>query len=127
MIKVFDTNKSFDEIISNVEEVCKESKFGVLKVYEFHNLLEEKGFPIEKKVTAFEICNPSYAKQLIEENPDIANFMPCKITVIQEGDNVKISILDIFTVAKTFNNPKIEEIAKEVQEIINKIIEKLSK
>lgn len=127
MIKEFSTNKSFDDITSKVEEVCKENKFGVLKVYEFHNLLEEKGFPIEEKVTAFEICNLSYAKQLIEENPDIANFMPCKITVIQEGDNVKISILDIDAVAKTFNNPKIEEVAKEAQEIINKIIEKLSK
>ena len=127
MIKEFKTEKSFDEITSIVEGVCKENKFGVLKVYEFHELLKEKGFPIEKRITAFEICNPSYAQQVLTENSGLANFMPCKITVVEEDGNITVSIPDIDEIIKHFEGEKIKEIGKEVQGIIDKIVESLTK
>ncbi|EDP73652.1 DUF302 domain-containing protein [Hydrogenivirga sp. 128-5-R1-1] len=127
MITKFKTEKSFDEIVSKVEEVCKENKFGVLKVYEFHELLKEKGFPIEKRITAFEICNPSFAQQVLTENSGLANFMPCKITVVEENGNVEVSIPDINQMLKFFEGEKVKEIGKEVQKIINNIVEELIK
>jgi len=127
MIKEYKTDKSFDEIVSQVEEVCKENKFGVLKVYEFHELLKEKGFPIEKRIVAFEICNPSFVQQVLTEKSEVANFMPCKITVVEENGEVKVSALDIDEIVKNFDNEKIKAIGKKVQEIINDIVEKITK
>jgi uncharacterized protein (DUF302 family) len=136
MIRELKTDKSFDEIVSQVEEICKENKFGVLKVYEFHQLLEEKGFPIEKKVVAFEICNPQIAQQILLENPVVANFMPCKITVVEDENGVRISTYDINTLIEMITSDKekrvqfldtekIKEITQNVQSIMEKILNKL--
>ncbi len=62
MIYTTHTTQHINIVKKELEEKAKARGFGVLKIYEFKKMLEDKGFPIEKDIIVFELCNPSGAQ-----------------------------------------------------------------
>jgi len=87
MIYTTKANAAIDTVKTELEAKAKEVGFGFLKSYEFQNILESKGFPIEKDITVFELCNPPGAQQALSELAAISVYLPCRISVY-ENDGV---------------------------------------
>jgi len=74
------------EIIENeIEAKAKEVGFGVLNTYNFTKILESKGFPIEKEITVFELCNPKGAHDALTNIAEISVYLPCRLSVYEEN------------------------------------------
>jgi len=74
------------EIIENeIEEKAKAVGFGVLNSYNFTKILETKGFPIEKEITVFELCNPQGAHDALTNIAEISVYLPCRLSVYEEN------------------------------------------
>ena len=67
MIYITKTTQPIEKVKKELEAKAKEAGFGVLNSYEFKKILESKGFPIEKDITVFELCNPQGAYQALTE------------------------------------------------------------
>jgi len=52
------TEKSYQQVISDLDASLKEDKFGVQWSFAVHEKLAEKGYPINKEITILEVCNP---------------------------------------------------------------------
>jgi len=79
------TNTQHIDIVKKeLEEKAKAAGFGVLNIYDFKKILESKGFPIEKDITVFELCNPQGAQQALTEIAAISVYLPCRISVYEE-------------------------------------------
>jgi len=85
MIYTTTTDLSLSEVNAQLEVSAKSHAFGVLHHYEFKKILESKGFPIEKDITLYEICNPKGAQALLTESPEASVFLPCRISVYEEN------------------------------------------
>lgn len=83
MVYTITANASVDTVKTELEAKAKEVGFGLLKSYEFKNILESKGFPIEKDITVFELCNPPGAQQALTEIAAISVYLPCRISVYE--------------------------------------------
>ena len=89
MIYTTTTSTPIETIKLELETKANESGFGLLHSYAFKEILEGKGFPIEKDITVFELCNPSGAQQALIEIPAISAYLPCRLSLYQE-DGVTI-------------------------------------
>ena len=108
MIYKLEVNESVDTIKEEIEMKAKEVGFGVLNRYEFKKILEQKGFPIEKDITVFEICNPAGAKEALTQVSAISVYLPCRLSLYEEDGKTILAtigfedILNSVDVEETF-------------------------
>jgi uncharacterized protein (DUF302 family) len=82
----FKSKRDIQSIIDDVEAVCAEYGFTLLHHYNYHEVLASKGFPIDRKVYIYEVCQAKVASMMLTSNPHFAPFMPCRIAVYEDGD-----------------------------------------
>ncbi|MCD6191015.1 MAG: DUF302 domain-containing protein, partial [Sulfurimonas sp.] len=80
---------------------AKERGFGILGSYEFKKILQAKGFPIEKDITLYELCNPSAAQEALSSLPEISVFLPCRLSLYEENGNTVMATIDIREILKS--------------------------
>ena len=85
MIYTITTKQPIETIKSELEAKAKAVGFGVLNTYEFKKILESKGFPIEKDITVFELCNPPGAQQALTDIAAISVYLPCRVSLYEEN------------------------------------------
>lgn len=89
------SSKPVDEIASRMGETCDKFKFSVLHTYDYFEILKTKGFPIERKVHVFEICQAKMASRMLTSNPEFSIFMPCRIAVYENEGNTVIATMNM--------------------------------
>jgi uncharacterized protein (DUF302 family) len=110
MIYKIETTIAKSIIEKELAEKAKTVGFGVLQSYAFKNILEEKGFPIERDITVFELCNPAGVQQALTAMPDISVYLPCRISVYEENGKTVLAtigfedILNAVDVDETFKD-----------------------
>ena len=102
MIYTMTTNKTLTEIKKEVALVANENAFGVLKEYEFRQILQEKGFPIKRKITVYELWNPKAASEALDLYPEISSFLPCRLSIYETDGVTVISTIDMEKILHSF-------------------------
>ena len=119
MIYKHETKHSISAIKEQMTSKAKEYGFGVLKEYNFKDLLQEKGFPIEKDITVFELCNPSGAQAALSSHPEISVFLPCRISLYEDKGKTVISTIGM---EDMLNNFDIDDVLKNrMAELFSKL------
>ena len=115
----------FDEAVERTVEALRDAGFGILTDIDVQKTLKEK---LGKDFTRYRIlgaCNPSRAFTALEAEEEIGLLLPCNVIVYEKQDGVAISVLRP-TVAFSFvQNDALEPIAKEVEEILKKVLDEL--
>jgi len=86
------TDKSFKQAIEDLKTSLSHYKFGVLWQLNFKDKLKEKGLDFDKNLEIIEVCNPSQAKKVLDQNIEVGYFLPCKIVVYEEDGSVFIGM-----------------------------------
>lgn len=115
------TDKSFDEVVSAIEQKAAENGFRVLHTHDIAATLTEKGFP-RQPLKVIEICNAKYASKVLEKDVKISLMLPCPISVYAKDGKTHISTMLPSSIAQFFPHAGIEGIAAEVESIVLKII-----
>ena len=103
MVYSVTTSTDINTVKQELEAKAKEVSFGLLNTYEFKRILAEKGFPIEKDITVFELCNPAGAQQALEYLPEISVYLPCRISVYENAGVTTLSTIGIEEIVNTFD------------------------
>jgi len=112
-------------IKQEMEEKAKEHGFGLLKSYEFNKMLEEKGFPIKRDITVFELCNPKGAQSALENLPEISVYLPCRISLYEKDGFTTLATIKMDEIMQgSFVAPKelealMESIYKRLKSLMN--------
>lgn len=94
------SNHSIEKIASNVSGLCEKFKFALLQTYNYHEIVETKGFPITRKVFIYEVCQAKTASLMLTSNPEFSIFMPCKIALYEHEGKTVISTMNMEIVLK---------------------------
>ena len=95
MIYKIQTNTPLQTVKDALADSAKEFGFGVLGSYDFKKILETKGFPIEKDVTLYELCNPKGAQEVLSTISEVSVYLPCRLSVYEEDGKTTISTIDV--------------------------------
>ncbi len=94
------SNQSIEKIADRVQTECDNYKFALLKTYNYHEIVESKGFPIKRKVYIYEICQAKTASLMLTDYPGFSIFMPCKLAIYEHDNKTIISTMDMSIMLK---------------------------
>lgn len=121
-----ETELKFDEAVEKVREVLKEQGFGVLTEIDAKNVLKEKLGLERSPYKILGACNPSFAHQALDIEPEIGTLLPCNVVVYEDNEGkVIITAMNPEAALNLVNNPELTKIAKEVRTRIEKALLKL--
>ena len=117
---------SFDEAIIKVTEELKKEGFGIITEIDVKETLKKKLNVDFKKYRILGACNPSFAYQALEAEDKIGTMLPCNVIVqeISEG-KTEVAAIDPIASMQAIENPKLREVAEQVQAKLKKVIDNL--
>lgn len=131
MIELFTFRISSDQpieiIAGNVPAACEKNKFSILQTFNYQEILEGKGFPIQRKVFIYEICQAKVAAMMLITNPEFSIFMPCKIAIYENEGQTIISTMDMEISLKAVqDNPELYNEATAMFNTLKSLLNSLS-
>ena len=118
-----ETSGTVDEIVVRVEEAVTANQFGVLGIHDLKQKMVAKGLEFGPECRILEVCNPGKAKTVLESDMSISNALPCRISVYEDGEKVKVSTLKPTQLLGLFNRPELDPVAEEVEATLVRIID----
>lgn len=118
---------NFADAITQVTEELKKEGFGVLTTIDVQATLKAKLGLEKRPYTILGACNPPFANQALEADPDIGLLLPCNVVVRQEEDgSITVGFMDPIAVLGLVKKEGIEQIAGEVRERLQRVCNNLS-
>ncbi|MGP2655400.1 DUF302 domain-containing protein [Malaciobacter sp. WC5094] len=124
MVYTETSSKNVQELVNEIESKISNYKFGVLHIHNVAKTLESKGVEFNEECQILDICNPNYAKLLLESDMTLSSIMPCKISVYSKNNQTYISMNSIVQLVDDINPDLIEE-AQEIQSTLLELIEEV--
>lgn len=105
------------EVQSALDARLKARKFGTLHVHDVRAMLEAKGVSFDTPLVIMDICNPGYAKRVLEATQNrIAPLLPCSIALWQDGTEVVVRLVRPSVLARFFpGTAELDSVAAEVE------------
>ena len=118
------SNKSVQEVVDCLKEVCAKYKFGVQHIHNVTETLKSKGINLGNECQIVDICNPIVAQKFLSEDMSLSIIMPCKISVYTQDGETIIAMNSLVQLVDDIN-PDLIEIAQEAQEQLLEIIDEI--
>ena len=123
MIHVGETQGPIEKVAERLERAATENQFSVLGVHNLKEKMAAKGVDFTCECRVMEVCNPRKAKEVLQENMSISTALPCRISIYQEGDKVKVATIRPTMLLNLFDSPELQAVAREVEDTLVRIID----
>lgn len=128
MILKFDTKKSLDETCQALEKAVVANGFNVMAVHDLKKSMQKHGVGFDRECRIYEICNPHKAKDVLYRDMKISTALPCRISVYDQGrGEVSLASVRPTAMLAQFKVPELEPVAKEVEEILERIMQEAAR
>jgi uncharacterized protein (DUF302 family) len=118
--------QDFYKLKEKITEALKSEGFGVLTEIDIQATMKKK---LDKDYRPFLIlgaCNPGYADQVLSIDPNMSALLPCNVTLRElENGDIEVSAIDPVAAMSGLGNPLIEPLAKDVEEKLARVIDKV--
>ena len=121
------SRKSMGDVRQRFEEAAAERKFGVQGIHNVKATLNSKGLAFDRRLYIYEVCNPGVAKRVLDTNIRISAALPCRVSIYEEGREIILETLRPTVLLKMFREPSLDVIAKEVETVIEEIMNEAAK
>jgi uncharacterized protein (DUF302 family) len=116
----------FDEAVKKATEALAKEGFGVLTEIDVAGTLKKK---LDKDMPPYRIlgaCNPQFAHQALEAEPQIGALLPCNVVVrVDSGGETIVEVMDPQAVLGLVGRKDIEPIAMEVRSRLKRMLDSL--
>jgi len=118
----------FEETIEHVEQRLQEKGFQIYTRLNLHEIVGRADHDKFGRYIIIGACNPEFAQQLFNADPNIGLLMPCNIIIYElHSGGCKIMIKDPARIMDMISSPVAIETSINVKCLMEEIIEELSK
>ncbi|MEQ6390251.1 DUF302 domain-containing protein [Bacillaceae bacterium S4-13-58] len=118
------TQKSISQILKDLEKNLSNEKFGVLWSFNIKDKLNEKGLDYDQDFYVLEVCNPFEAKEVLSVTNQVGYFLPCKIVVFEDHENIKIGMVKPTELMSILNDNSLNNKATEIEKRLIECIDR---
>jgi uncharacterized protein (DUF302 family) len=117
----------YEQAVSRVKELLQAEGFGVLSEIDVRQTLKQKLNAEFRKYVILGACNPTLAHRVLGLELEIGLLLPCNVIVYEEEDGgAAVSIMDPIAALGIVGNDRLQPIAAEARERLERVIRKLS-
>lgn len=116
------SRKPIGEVRQKFEDASAARKFGVQGIHNVTATLASKGLAFDRKLYIYELCNPVYAKKVLDTNIRISTALPCRVSIYVDGEDVVLETLKPTMLLPMFREPSLGGVAGEVEAAIAEIM-----
>ncbi len=113
---------SLEKTLDNLKKAVVGKNFRIIREQTLDNGLVDKNKQNHKQVILY-FCNFQFLNESLALDPRIGLFLPCRVTVIQDGDKVKVMAINPLRLSKVFNNNELDNACKSMTDLYTEIIE----
>ena len=117
---------SFNDAITRTKTELALEGFGVLTEIDVKSTLKKKIGVDWSNYTILGVCNPNLAHKALQEEKEIGLFLPCNVIVYEDDGKIFVSAIMPTVAMEMIKNKPLMKIAKQAEEKLKKVIEKLS-
>jgi uncharacterized protein (DUF302 family) len=119
-------NVSFDQAVAAVTQALAKEGFGVLTEIDVQATLKKKLGIERPPYCILGACNPQFAAQALEAEPQIGALLPCNVVVRQDAAGTTlVEFMDPDAVLQLVQRPEIGTIAAEVRSRLRRVMDAL--
>jgi uncharacterized protein (DUF302 family) len=119
--KTVDTD--FEETVAKVTERLKAEGFGILTDIDVKSTLKEKLDVDFRNYRILGACNPPFAYAALQAEDKIGTMLPCNVIVQEtDDDRVEVAAIDPIASMQAVDNPKLGNVAAQIQLKLKSII-----
>ena len=119
-----------DDVEHAVRDALADEGFGVLSEIDVAATLEEKlGIDDYRAYRILGACNPELAHQALDDEPALGALLPCNVVVSEAEDgsgDVLIRAVDPEAMLSIADNPELDEIAADVKERFERVLDEVA-
>lgn len=116
----------FDQAVPRVIEALKHEGFGVLTDIDVKATMKANLGEEFRPYRILGACNPQLAHRALMLEDKIGTMLPCNVIVQQHADGtVEVSAVDPVASMRAIENPRLAELANEVQAKLKKVVASL--
>lgn len=116
----------FEETIKSVEQLLHEKGFQIYTRLRLHEIIERSENDKFGRYIIIGACNPEFAQQLFNADPNIGLLMPCNIVIYElHSGGCKVMIKDPARIMDMISSPIAIETSINVKCLMEEIIEEI--
>jgi len=124
MYYIVESNKGFEDAVTDLEAAVKRNEFGVLHIHDLGNTLRSKGIAFAENCKVLEVCNPGQASKVLSTDMRLNMALPCRISVYTERGKTMIGMIKpVPMLAELSQDPLLVKVATEVEAKTIKMID----
>ncbi len=117
---------SYERAVARVKELLQGEGFGVLTEIDVKKIMKQKLDAEFRKYVILGACNPTLAHRAFGVELEIGLLLPCNVIVYEDDGGAVVSIMDPIAVLGVVGNERLEPIAAEARERLERVIWRLS-
>ena len=116
----------FPEAIERTEAALKEEGFGIISRIDIQDALMTKIGVDFRPYTILGACNPALAYEALKIEDKVGTMLPCNVVVQSKaGGETEVAAIDPVASMQAIDNPKLLEAAREVQQRLARVVDRL--
>jgi uncharacterized protein (DUF302 family) len=117
-----DVSHDFQQAVSRVTEELAKEGFGVLTEIDVAGTLKKKLGIDTQPYRILGACNPQFAHQAMQAEPQIGALLPCNVVVRVADGRTRVEIMDPQAVLQLVDRPEVGRIAGEVRQRLERVL-----
>jgi uncharacterized protein (DUF302 family) len=118
------TGRPFAQAVERVRQELKAEGFGVLCEIDVQATLKTKLDVDREPYLILGACNPPYAHQALDAEPDLGVLLPCNVAVYQHDGETTVAAIDPERMLSIVGNDALLTIAGEIRGKLASVVER---
>lgn len=123
MLVIFPTKKTVAEAAEALHAAVQANRFGVMQVHNLRETMVKKGVSFDHECLIFEVCQPQQAKKVLDANMAVSTALPCRISIYEQNGETMLAALKPTSLLALFKTPQLDEVAREVETQMAKMMQ----
>lgn len=117
----------FETAVQQTRDSLKSEGFGVLCEIDIQEKLKEKLGVDFSKYVILGACNPPLAYGALQQEMNLGLLLPCNVAVYEKDGKSCVAAIDAAKMLSVVENPALEPVARQVNEKLRRVIDKIGK
>ena len=118
-------NTDIETATETITAELQEEGFGIVTQFDVNIALKEKMGVDFRPYRILGACNPPFALKSIIAEDKIGTLLPCNVMLQEVNGKTEIAIINPVVIMQSVENNEMKTIAKEIAEILNKVLSKV--